>query len=353
QNGAYLILTDGNSNILIYGSKDEYDAGTKISSITGTVSPYNNLFELANAELTVGGTGASYSPKTIASFANINYTDNLFDEVIINKCSITGKSGKAATIELGDETIAMYNNFNLDFDNGVDYDITGFVWRNKDVLQISPIAITGGVAQETVKTPAITPTERELNPGDKVTITCATAGASIYYTLDDSEPTETSTLYTAPFTFTEDCTVKARAYKEGMIHSEIAEKAYHVFDPTCNVITADNHEGAGSYTAHTCTVDGVDYAMMGMHGVQGIQMNNKADQFCYIIQTGENGDYVLKSIAVDFSSNNNNISFKVKGSNEKFTDEDIADKFANKGVEIGTILKIKKNSRCRRIALCR
>ena len=57
-----------------------------------------------------------------------------------------------------------------------------------------------------------------------VTITAANSTA-IYYTLDGSDPTTASTLYTAPFTLTAAATVKAFGVGDGYLDSEIAEAA--------------------------------------------------------------------------------------------------------------------------------
>ncbi|MDE6561434.1 MAG: chitobiase/beta-hexosaminidase C-terminal domain-containing protein [Muribaculaceae bacterium] len=46
-----------------------------------------------------------------------------------------------------------------------------------------------------------------------LTLATATPGAEIRYTLDESDPTEESTLYTAPLALTEDCKVTARGFK--------------------------------------------------------------------------------------------------------------------------------------------
>ena len=343
QAGQYLMLTDGTSNMLVYNTSEVFTPGDKISSISAVVSIYNNLFELTEAEFTLGGEGAEMEPRQLTTFEGLNYDDNLFDYVIIKGCNISGKDGKRANIELEEETIEMYDTFGTDFENGMNYDITGFVWRNKDVLQIVPDIIEGGVFVETVETPVISPDQRELKPDDQVTITCATEKVNIYYTLDDSDPTEESTLYEGPFAFTGDqITVKARAYYTGtdveMLPSEIASHTYHVWDPYCNVITATNHDGsATSYVAHTHSVDGVDYAMNAIHSKDhGIQMNNKTDRFCYLIQTGDNEGLSLKSIVLDYEgSANNNVSFTVRGSNKPFVQDEAAIK--SNGVVVGTI----------------
>ena len=62
--------------------------------------------------------------------------------------------------------------------------------------------------------------------GDKATITCATEGATIRYTLDGSNPVETSDEYTSAITLTEGQTIKAKAFLMGHKPSEVASKTY-------------------------------------------------------------------------------------------------------------------------------
>lgn len=72
---------------------------------------------------------------------------------------------------------------------------------------------------EQVKTPEIT------QSGNQVSISCETTDAVIYYTLDGTPPSESSTKYEGAFPITSNCTVKAIAVKEGMANSAVAEKA--------------------------------------------------------------------------------------------------------------------------------
>ena len=91
----------------------------------------------------------------------------------------------------------------------------------------------------------------------EVVMDCRTEGAAIHYTLDGSEPTEASPLYTGPFVLDESVTIRARAFKEGMqpspVVKSVAVKA--VYRPAAKVSGLKNgvrytyHLGAFSETA--------------------------------------------------------------------------------------------------------
>ena len=66
------------------------------------------------------------------------------------------------------------------------------------------------------------PQEGHSQTALRVSLTCATSGAKIYYTTDDSEPGESSTAYSAPFKVTSSLTVKARAFLDGMDPSDVS-----------------------------------------------------------------------------------------------------------------------------------
>jgi len=63
---------------------------------------------------------------------------------------------------------------------------------------------------------------------EAIAITCATDGAEIHYTTDSSTPTKASILYSAPFVKkdVDSYTLKAAAFKDGMVDSAVSEAAY-------------------------------------------------------------------------------------------------------------------------------
>ncbi|MCB5271675.1 MAG: chitobiase/beta-hexosaminidase C-terminal domain-containing protein [Candidatus Cloacimonetes bacterium] len=66
-----------------------------------------------------------------------------------------------------------------------------------------------------IAAPQISPAGGFYTDAQMVSITCATAGTDIRYTMDGSEPTDEATLYEGLFTLTQSCTLKAKAFMEG------------------------------------------------------------------------------------------------------------------------------------------
>lgn len=74
-----------------------------------------------------------------------------------------------------------------------------------------------------VSVPVISPAAGAFFGSQQITITCATVGAIIYYTVDGSTPTTNSILYTRPFSITSSKTIQAIAV---MQPSSIASSLY-------------------------------------------------------------------------------------------------------------------------------
>jgi hypothetical protein len=96
--------------------------------------------------------------------------------------------------------------------------IAGITVTYKGNGETPPTPIT--VAAPTFSVPEGTYTEAQT-----VTLACETEGAAIYYTLDGTDPTAESTLYTAPITISTTTTVKAIAIKDDVL-STVASATY-------------------------------------------------------------------------------------------------------------------------------
>ena len=60
--------------------------------------------------------------------------------------------------------------------------------------------LEGGSSTPTVAAPKASPQAGSVTSGTQITLTCSTSGATIYYMLDESDPTTSSTQYTGPIT---------------------------------------------------------------------------------------------------------------------------------------------------------
>ena len=110
-------------------------------------------------------------------------------------------------------------------------DAANIVYVPLTVEQITGGAYTLETEEEekvVVETPAISPNGGTYTETASVTISCATSGATIHYTLDGTTPTTSSTVYTGAITLTQSATVKAIAVKSGCTNSEVASAAFTI-----------------------------------------------------------------------------------------------------------------------------
>jgi lysophospholipase L1-like esterase len=119
----------------------------------------------------------------------------------------------------------------------------------------------------TVATPTFSPPSGTYPTAQKITISCSTYGATIYYTTNGMDPKETNTTYSSPIFISHTTTLKARAYKSGMIPSGVAGGKYTMNTSTIycmgNSITA-----AGRYENILNDLLGVSWGVVNL-GITG------------------------------------------------------------------------------------
>ena len=106
------------------------------------------------------------------------------------------------------------------------------------VLTLGMFSCSNGIdypVKQTVATPVFSVASGAVNSGTSVTISCATEGAKIYYTTDETEPTASSTEYKAAISVMEAVTLKAIAIKDGMNDSAVASVSYTIYTPKYSV----------------------------------------------------------------------------------------------------------------------
>ncbi len=235
QNGSSLYVTDGTGYMLIFGTlTNKYNNGDIIpAGFTGKYKDFNGLPELENvASLQAGTPGTPVEP-TVTTVEDAN-AEGLNAYIELEGVNVTGMAATGnftITDPVANATIVGRNNFGIEAVNGENLTMRGFVAIFNGTYQIYPIEITTASGKEVVSAPTFSPAAGEVVAGTEVAIACATEGASIYYTLDDSEPTTSSALYSTPIVIDQETTIKALAVKEGMENSAVATATYTIKVP--------------------------------------------------------------------------------------------------------------------------
>ena len=98
--------------------------------------------------------------------------------------------------------------------------------------------------------------------GAEASITCATEGATVHYTVNGNDPTETSDIYTNSVSLIEGQTIKAKAFLEGHKASDVASATYS------SSVEPGSYENSGtlaswSFTSSSYPLNKTNYANNG------------------------------------------------------------------------------------------
>ena len=125
---------------------------------------------------------------------------------------------------------------------------------NPDYNFYLDLFVYGGSVTPTVATPVFSMASGTYYETIEVEIACATAGATIYYTTDGSDPTEESDVYEEPIYIENDMTIKAIAMMEGYENSGIATASYVIMS---NLVVLLNQDWEGEMDGWTfVTIEG-------------------------------------------------------------------------------------------------
>ncbi|MCQ2309958.1 MAG: chitobiase/beta-hexosaminidase C-terminal domain-containing protein [Bacteroidales bacterium] len=104
------------------------------------------------------------------------------------------------------------------------------------------------IVSETVANPTFSISGGTFDePIKNLVLSCATEGAAIHFTLNGSEPTELSPVYSQPLSFSETTTIKARAFKNEYEPSDIVEQTYIIEISADGLITVVNSTGTHEF----------------------------------------------------------------------------------------------------------
>ena len=206
KHGSNLWLRDASGSALAYSTTDSTIVqGSVIAPNWGaTVAEYLSMPEFK--ELTNFNANGT---QEVLPFERTTITmDNYAEYVIVKGLTFTSTSVSGNhTNYVTEDGLTVRDNYDLfTYDANATYDITGIVTAYNGVpqLYITSYVAYGAAA---VATPVINPNGGQFTNQVEVSITCATEGAEIIYTINNGD----EITYNGPFTLTETATVKAYA----------------------------------------------------------------------------------------------------------------------------------------------
>ena len=211
-----------------------FDATVDLGNYSGTAGEFSIVKEGVTVHVKKGmATGAHYrfyknEPVTISSDANISG--------VVFTCTASGD----AQYGPGCFT-ATPGDYSYDGNIGTWAGSATSIVFTPATNQVRATKIVVTVGDAGLAAPSITPNAGTYYTPIEVSISCRTSGAKIYYTTNGSNPTTSSTQYTAPFTLSSNATVKAISAKDGEV-SDVVSATYE-FGTATNVNNIKAYQG--------------------------------------------------------------------------------------------------------------
>ena len=253
----YVTTRNGNTYARIQGKLPAYvfknPAALKRQCIFKMVQEHAN-YHLRTLKKTISRVG---NGNVVNRYTQLNYkhlaaaldalADRMLEGTVVTLTEIEAAIAAYATEHTEAITIAAKNGYGKVYLTGAwpdtitlrasggDSTVIIIVAQNGTTTTITPgeggstTVVSGGGSSTGSETPTVAaPVISGTTPfaeSTSATISCATAGASIHYTVDGSTPTSASTAYTEALTITDTTTVKAVAVKDG-VSSSVTTKTF-------------------------------------------------------------------------------------------------------------------------------
>ena len=209
--GAVVTLPTGNLPGVTFAADDMTLLFTKVNNSTSNVNSGGHVRWYANDQITITpNSGVTISGVTIYATSS-SYVK-----------SVTATTGTVTT-STTDKTMTWSGEAT-----------EAFTLTTPAQVRFTHMVVTYSVGEATTAAvPVITPNGGDVAAGTEVSIASSTENATIYYTLDNTDPSaENGNVYSTPIVINESCTLKAIATAEGLGASGIATAEFNVVAPT-------------------------------------------------------------------------------------------------------------------------
>ncbi|MDD3501740.1 MAG: chitobiase/beta-hexosaminidase C-terminal domain-containing protein [Candidatus Cloacimonadales bacterium] len=239
----------------------DFDANAANASNTNTITNNESAYDNGLYIVDAGGTWF-YRSASFASIQEVNNNANFGIRIVSAFVSGTNAYGPAnPTGSYGTGGTYRYDNITFSSTAG-------------DIVLAPSFDPAGGVYSEPIS----------------VSITCPTAGAQIYYTINGDEPTESSTLYSNPITISETTILKAKAYKDNFTPSNTTSATYSFAVAVANLseLRQQNDDGVTIYTVTGEVIVSFTQSFRNQIFVQDANAGILIDDYSNVISTNFN-----------------------------------------------------------------
>jgi len=265
--GTYVIVNDGhylpNAAATSAGPVKNNNTVVTVSgnNLTGVTDEMTWEFSGTASEMTIKSSSDNYY-LYVSGSGNSNLRVSTASD---HTWTISDYSGTTGAFSLKDNTNDRYcASYNSDWRSYTTYNASNY----KDGGRIYLYKLDDSNVTPTVATPTFS----FIPSGNKVSISCATDGATIYYTTNGSDPTTSSNVYSEAISLSSNqMTIKAFATKSGYDDSAIASTTYYAINreaTTNGSISAVDYAAEGDEVTITVTPDS-GYALDQLSVVDG------------------------------------------------------------------------------------
>jgi hypothetical protein len=294
-----LYSTDGSAPSLIYSSAIALTMGTTQIRAKAVKSGMDESSEASEAYIidypNVATPAISPAAGTYASPVSITMT-----------CSTSG-----ATIHYTTDGSTPGTGSSV-YSNAINFTSNG-TWTIKAVavksgMDNSSVATRAYTLDMTVANPTISPAGGSYTSDQSIMISCATSGATIYYTTDGSTPDTSDNIYSGSITVTSgSTTIKARAYRSGYNPSAVTSNTYTINYP--NVGAPVISPSGGTYSqAQSVTIVSPTSGSTIYYTTDGTTPDTSDNVYSGPIELSSNGSYTIKARAYKAGYDPSNIT---------------------------------------------